>query len=73
MDVRAPWRQMDAAPSERAAFKKMDSELDPEAEEWRIACGDLNLRRFALGMTNLNVRGGRKNCLYAVPLCADKF
>jgi hypothetical protein len=51
---------------------KMDSELDPEVEEGRIACGDLKLRRFALAMTSLNVRGGRKNCLYAVPLCADK-
>ena len=57
----------------RAGFlQKMDFELDPETEEWRIACGDLKLRRFALGMTSLNVRGGRKNCLYAVPLCADK-
>jgi hypothetical protein len=52
--------------------KKRDGELDPEVEEGRIACGDLKLRRFALGMTSLNVRGGRKNCLYAVPLRADK-
>jgi hypothetical protein len=71
MDARAPWRQMDTPP-ERAAFKKIDSELDPEAEEGRIACGDLKLRRFALGMTSLNGRGERKNSLYAVPLCADK-
>jgi len=51
----------------------MDCGLDPEAEEGRIACGDLILRGFTLGMTNLNGRGGWKDSLYAVPLSADKL
>jgi len=52
---------------------KMDCGLDSETDARGIACGDLNLRGFTLGMTNLNVWGQWNNSLYAVPVCADKM